>query len=77
MKALIDGSTDKENMYRLLKDKTSLLKELGLDGKKSVSDLKEQLNNLLGQMRFPDGRTLKDRLMERDLERRLKQSSTD
>jgi hypothetical protein len=52
---------------KLLKDKTSLLNELGEGGKQTVDDLKLQLKTLLEQLRFPDGSTLKDLLVAKEL----------
>lgn len=41
VKRLIDASDKKENLYKLLKDRTSLIKELGDNGKDAVTDLKQ------------------------------------
>ena len=64
---------NKNSLLQLLKNKNSFLKELG--GKQSVGDLKQQFHDLLDKMRFPDGRSLQDRLKdmeaEREIERKL------
>eukprot|EP00347_Sterkiella_histriomuscorum_P005935 403354701 len=71
VKKLIDSHDSKDSLYKLLKDKTSLAKELGDDSKNVIEQLKDQLGKLLGDMRFPDGRALKEVLAERLLQRRL------
>ena len=71
VKRLINGHGNRDNLLKLLKDKTSLIRELGDDGKKQVEELKEQLRQLLEQMRFPDGRTLKELVTEKQLRDRL------
>lgn len=60
---MINAHDNKENLLKLLKDKTSLINELGEGGKQTVDDLKQQLRTLLEQLRFPDGSTLKDLLV--------------
>ena len=47
MKKLIDNHDNKSNLYKLLKDKTSLINEFGDSGKQVVDDLKNQLKSLL------------------------------
>lgn len=67
VKRMIDAHDNKSNLIKLLKDKTSLLKELGEGGKSTVDDLKRQLKLLLEQLRFPDGSTLKDLVEQKKL----------
>jgi hypothetical protein len=40
VKRMIDAHDNKSNLIKLLKDKTSLLNELGEGGKNTVDDLK-------------------------------------
>jgi len=67
VKRMIDSHDNKSNLIKLLKDKTSLLNELGEGGKNTVDDLKRQLKLLLEQLRFPDGSTLKDLVEQKKL----------
>jgi hypothetical protein len=67
VKRMIDAHDNKSNLIKLLKDKTSLLNELGEGGKNTVDDLKRQLKVLLEQLRFPDGSTLKDLVEQKKL----------
>ena len=67
VKRMIDAHDNKSNLIKLLKDKTSLLNELGEGGKNTVDDLKRQLKLLLEQLRFPDGSTLKDLVEQKKL----------
>lgn len=67
VKRMIDAHDNKSNLIKLLKDKTSLLNELGEGGKSTVDDLKRQLKLLLEQLRFPDGSTLKDLVEQKKL----------
>ncbi len=64
---MLNAQDNKVNLMKLLKDKTSLLNELGEGGKQTVEDLKLQLKTLLEQLRFPDGSTLKDLLVAKEL----------
>lgn len=47
VKKMINDHENKTNLLKLLKDKTSLLRELGDGGKETVDDLKSQLKLLL------------------------------
>lgn len=67
VKRMIDAHNNKSNLIKLLKDKTSLMNELGEGGKNTVDDLKRQLKVLLEQLRFPDGSTLKDLVEQKKL----------
>ena len=60
VKRMIDAHDNKSNLIKLLKDKTSLMKELGEGGKDTIDDIKNQFKVLLESLRFPDGSTLKD-----------------
>lgn len=61
-RVLANGGTEAD-MLRLLREKNSFLQELeGSDQKEVIQSLREQLNQLLGNMRFPDGRSLKELL---------------
>ncbi len=59
---LINEHDNKINLVKMLKDKSSLLRELGDGGKDTINDLKQQLKVLLEQLRFPDGSNLKELL---------------
>jgi hypothetical protein len=69
VKRMINEHDNKSNLLKLLKDRTSLLRELGDGGKDTVDDLKSQLKLLLEQLRFPDGSTLKDVLVHKQMEK--------
>ncbi len=69
VKRMIDSHDNKSNLIKLLKDKTSLLNELGEGGKGTVDDLKRQLKVMLEQLRFPDGSTLKDLVEQKKLQK--------
>ena len=69
VKRMINEHDNKSNLLKLLKDRTSLLRELGDGGKETVDDLKSQLKLLLEQLRFPDGTTLKDVLVHKQMEK--------
>lgn len=69
VKRMIDAHDNKSNLIKLLKDKTSLMNELGEGGKGTVDDLKRQLKVLLEQLRFPDGSTLKDLVEQKKLQK--------
>jgi hypothetical protein len=71
VKRMIDAHDNKDNLLKLLADRTSLTNELGEGGKATVDDLKTQLKTLLMQLRFPDGSTLKDLLEQKDLKKKL------
>jgi hypothetical protein len=47
VKRMINAHDNKVNLLKLLKDKTSLINELGEGGKETVDDLKRQLKVLL------------------------------
>lgn len=68
---MINEHDNKVNLLKLLKDKTSLLNELGEGGKSTVDELKTQLKTLLEQLRFPDGSTLKELLVAKELQKKL------
>jgi hypothetical protein len=66
-RVLAEGGS-REDLYKLLKEKASLLGELeGQDQSDVVDSLKEQFNSLLSNMRFPDGRSLKELLQEKEM----------
>lgn len=73
VKRMIDAHNNKSNLIKLLKDKTSLMNELGEGGKNTVDDLKRQLKVLLEQLRFPDGSTLKDLVEQKKLHKEFQQ----
>ena len=73
VKRMIDAHNNKSNLIKLLKDKTSLINELGEGGKGTVDDLKRQLRVLLEQLRFPDGSTLKDLVEQKKLQKEFHQ----
>lgn len=66
---LINQHDDRVNLIKMLKDRTSLIRELGDGGKETVTDLKNQLKILLEQLRFPDGSTLKEMLTQKQLQK--------
>ena len=68
---MLNAHKDKENLLKLLKDRTSLMAELGVGGKSTVLDLKGQLKTLLEQLRFPDGSTLKELMVSKELQKKL------
>ena len=68
---LINSHGNKANILKMLKDKTSLINELGEGGKQTVDELKNQLRELLEQLRFPDGSTLKELLASKELQKKL------
>ena len=71
---LINSHGNKANILKMLKDKTSLINELGEGGKQTVDELKNQLRELLEQLRFPDGSTLKELLASKELQKKLQQA---
>jgi len=77
VKRLINEHDNKSNLLKLLKDRTSLLRELGEGGKETVDDLKSQMKLLLEQLRFPDGTTLKDVLVHKQMEKEFHKKLND
>ena len=71
---LINSHGQKESILKLLKDKTSLMNELGEGGKQTVTELKTQLKELLEHLRFPDGSTLKELIAAKELQKKLQQA---
>jgi hypothetical protein len=68
---LINSHGQKESILKLLKDKTSLMNELGEGGKQTVTELKTQLKELLEHLRFPDVSTLKELIAAKELQKKL------
>lgn len=71
---IINNHGKKESILKLLKDKTSLMNELGEGGKQTVTELKTSLRELLEHLRFPDGSTLKELLAAKELQKKLQQA---
>ena len=71
---LINSHGQKESILKLLKDKTSLMNELGEGGKQTVTELKTQLKELLEHLRFPDVSTLKELIAAKELQKKLQQA---
>ena len=56
---------ERANMNKMLKDKYSLHNELVRgNGEKDLGDIKSQIENLLENLRFNNGRSLKEELLK-------------